>query len=150
PALREGFVLRSKPGGSTPASSPAAQRCAGRTRNQANRLANSSLVPSRHVAFRKGIRANRSFSSARRRRELERIERQRPEASLLACSIGERPNSDDSLDFAAARFGRIDRSIRELTLRFNASLSACHHRIVDVYRSQLLRCRRTDARKAKL
>src|SRR5215468_11177791 len=41
-----------------------------------------------------------------------------------------------------------DRSIREATSRSNASLSACHHQLANGYRSSLLRCRRTDARKA--
>jgi hypothetical protein len=52
-----------------------------------------------------------------------------------------------SRQFVSARFGRIDRSIREVTSRFNASLHACHHRLVSGFRSQVLRRRRTDARK---
>jgi hypothetical protein len=46
-----------------------------------------------------------------------------------------------------ARSGVIDRSSREVTSRVHASLYACHHLLVNVYRSQLLRCRRTEARK---
>ena len=61
-------------------------------------------------------------------------------------SPGRRGNTDDSLQFGAARFGRIDRSIRGVTSRLNASLYACDHQLVNGYRIQLLRCRRTEAR----
>ena len=47
---------------------------------------------------------------------------------------------------AVARFGRIDRSSREVTSRLHASVFACHHLIMNGCRSQLLRCRRTEAR----
>jgi hypothetical protein len=52
-----------------------------------------------------------------------------------------RPKASDT-----ARFGRIDRRIREVTSRLHASLYACHHLLVNAYRSRLLRCRQTDAR----
>ena len=42
------------------------------------------------------------------------------------------------------RVGRIDRSSREGPSRLNASLFACHHQFANGYRSQLLRCRRTE------
>src|SRR5205823_13226918 len=45
----------------SPAQSPVAQPCPGQTRSQANRPAIGPLVPSRHVTFRRGIRAARSF-----------------------------------------------------------------------------------------
>ena len=38
---------------------------------------------------------------------------------------------------------QIDRIIRAVTSRPNASPYACHHRLANSYRSQLLRCRRT-------
>jgi len=40
-----------------------------------------------------------------------------------------------------ARFGRIDRSSRGVTSRFDAIMDACHHRSASSYRSNLLRCR---------
>jgi hypothetical protein len=51
------------------------------------------------------------------------------------------------LHFGAARVGRIDRSIREVTSQVHASLHACHHRIANSYLSKSLQCRRADARK---
>jgi hypothetical protein len=40
-------------------------------------------------------------------------------------------------DRSVARFGRIDRSVREVISRLHASLFACHHRLISGWRSQL-------------
>jgi hypothetical protein len=56
------------------------------------------------------------------------------------------PPSRVAARLRSTRFGRIDRSSREITSRLNASLYACHHQLASGYRPQLLRCRRTDAR----
>ena len=47
------------------------------------------------------------------------------------CSTGGEPNSGDFLYLGAARFGVIDRSIQDVTSRFNASLCACYHRLAN-------------------
>jgi uncharacterized membrane protein len=60
---------------------------------------------------------------------------------LLRASVGSTEASNGRL----ARVGRIDRSIRQVTSQVHASLYACHHLLMNGYRSQLLRCRRTEA-----
>ena len=57
-------------------------------------------------------------------------------------------HADDSIPSSVTGdAGRIDRSSREVTSRLNASLCACDHQLGNGYRSQLLWCRRADARK---
>src|SRR5262245_30476709 len=70
-------------------------------------------------------------------RRIRPLESQIVQRKRLAPKLVPFVGSTEAAKDVVARFGVIDRCIRKATSRLHASVCACHHLLVNVYRSQL-------------